>query len=168
MLYGCENLILNGGEMKDYAKIESNIVKRMFGIQKRCRTKSLFRAINLESTRDQVIKLKFSFYQRLRKNLFTSLLLDQLELANTKNSLNKEIDKLTNGMDGTHVNGDAFSMSDKIDLCIKVNVITANDLSAMDELVPSIKKVLKCKNKLSIATQLENLIHFTVANAEQA
>ena len=71
-------------------------------------------------------------------------------------------------MDGTHLNGDAFSTSEKIDLCIKVNVITANDLSAMDELVPSIKKVLKCKNKLSIATQLENLIHFTVANAEQA
>ena len=66
VLYGCENMILNGGEMKDYAKIESNIVKRMLGIQKRCRTKSLFRAINVESTRDQVIKLKFSFYQRLR------------------------------------------------------------------------------------------------------
>ena len=52
VLYGCENMIINGGEIKDYAKIESNIVKRMFGIQKRCRTKSLFRAINLESTRN--------------------------------------------------------------------------------------------------------------------
>ena len=58
--------------------------------------------------------------------------------------------------------------SEKIDLCIKINLTTANALSAMNELVPSIKKALICKNKLSIDTQLENLIHFTVANAEQA
>ncbi|CAF0984154.1 unnamed protein product [Brachionus calyciflorus] len=79
----------NKHERLTLKRTEGNLVKFMIGVPTRCRTTDLLCAVKIEPTIKRLDALKCDFYLRLRKNVYTNELLD--EVKQLENSLSNEI-----------------------------------------------------------------------------
>jgi endonuclease/exonuclease/phosphatase family metal-dependent hydrolase len=93
MYYGIENVNMFNSEIKKIQTLESQIVKRMLGLDKRTRSTHLLNSIGIEPVEEKLKILKLKFAKRLINNVITGRIL-QHQIINDKN--NKFVKEITN------------------------------------------------------------------------
>lgn len=78
LYYGLESLQLTQEETSQLKKIEGNIVKRLLGISKKCRTTPIYSALRIESTNESIYKAQYKFLLRAIENDFIRQFIDEL------------------------------------------------------------------------------------------
>jgi hypothetical protein len=76
LTYGIENMELNGNEILEFKKLESNAIKRLLRIPIRCKTTDLVDSLNIEQTNRYLMRMKLKFVLRLNKNDYTRSVLE--------------------------------------------------------------------------------------------
>ncbi len=75
LMYGVETIRLNQTNIKDMETLEGNLIKSSLSISKRCSTKVLMHAMDIEPTFHTIQKRKFNFFRNLMENPLTSKIL---------------------------------------------------------------------------------------------
>ncbi|RNA40969.1 RNA-directed DNA polymerase from mobile element jockey-like [Brachionus plicatilis] len=95
LLYGIENHVLTKTFTNEIKRFEGNMVKRMMSIPTRCRTTSLFLALNVSLPEFNLIKLKSDFYIRVIENKYTRDLMIELSKLPLNHDFLSELLQLT-------------------------------------------------------------------------
>ncbi|CAF0842540.1 unnamed protein product [Brachionus calyciflorus] len=135
-------------------RTEGNLVKFMFGVPTRCRTTDLLCALKIEATIKRLDAFKCDFYLRLRKNVYTNELLD--EVKQLENSLSNEI------MENKTTYDTNESELDKLCSIIKYHV--KSEFKAMKSNNPKVAELIKIfdtKEKCEIQQKIFQIIKFT-------
>ena len=75
MYYGIENVHMYKSEIKKIQTLESQMVKKMLGFDKRTRSTHLLNSIGIEPVEDKLQITKLKFTKRLINNVITGQLL---------------------------------------------------------------------------------------------
>ena len=105
-MFGVEIMDLNKTEIMSLKNLESNVLKSMLGLKKRCYSRQIFNAVKIGQTERHINKMKLKFYLRVRENEFTNKVLCEFETININNKFTKAIHDQINTIAGTHHNGE--------------------------------------------------------------
>ena len=78
LFYGMEIIDLTKTNMKIIKRFESNLIRTIYGIPKRCRTSNLRLAINIMDTIMKLKQIQIEFFERLIENSYTREILKEL------------------------------------------------------------------------------------------
>ena len=98
LLYGSECYSFNDNEIGNLSKLESNCIKDLAGLSRRCHNTNILSALRITSTEKQLKINKLNAYVRLNQNSYTRTIIQSLEndtsLKNIETLLCNEINRL--------------------------------------------------------------------------
>ena len=154
MYYGLENLYLSKRERLTLKRIEGNLVKFIIGVPTRCKTSDLLCALKIEPTIKRLDALKCDFYLRLRKNIYTNELLD--EVKQLENSLPNEIMEIKTTYDTNEPELDKLCSIIKYHVKAEFKAMKLNNPK-----VAELTKIFDTKEKSQIQQKIFQIIKFT-------
>ena len=138
LFYGCEVLDLSPQEVNELKRIEGNMIKKIIGMAKQCKSTSLYGALEIETVEDSIKKLQYKFIKRAQKSNYVNQFLIESSLIKNNNSL---IGKIINNLNlDTNANITTINTNIEKDI-IRINSEVA-DKSKYSEEVNTVKEIL--------------------------
>ena len=159
LTYGLEILELNCGETKKVQKLEALILKRMIGIKQRCYTRHLFNSLRVGLTSRYLKRMKLKLFSRLSKNSYTRTILEEWNSISPKNTFMKSITDITYKVKGINVNGEPFTLNEKIQISIACLERHDSVNQKNDQTAKKLKCIYKMSNHRRMLDTIELLIH---------
>jgi hypothetical protein len=116
LYYGIENIYLHKNEINKMQTLESQLIKKMLGVEKRTRSTQLLNSVGVEPVVEKLKVIKLGFVKRLFKNKLSSQIFEYLKSSERENKFIVEIGCILTEM-GTEIN--AITPEKMNDLIVK-------------------------------------------------
>ena len=144
--------------MNEVKRVEGNIIKRLLGVPKRCKTTAIFLSLNIMPTKLFLENQKTEFYERFITNVFTKNLI--IELANYQNDRDfiTEGINITDKIEGLNLEG--LSLLNKCKLINEINLDQFTYERKSNITSKKLKEVYEIKDKSKIVSQMFELCRY--------
>ena len=157
LYYGIELIDLNVGEMVEMKRIEGNLLKKVIGMSKCCRSEPVYGALGLETAEENIKHQQYKFIKRAQENMYLNQFIKHsLDLKNNYGLLGK-ITKNLSLENQTDL--EAINIAMEKDM---INIKAANiDRFLFNPEVLKIREILQIKNSFLRRSKLNSLLYFS-------
>ena len=158
LYYGIELLDINGSEKSELKRIEGNLIKKVIGMSKCCRSEPIYGALGLETSEESIKLQQYKFLKRAQESPYLNEFIKQsLAIENFNGLLGKISKNIEPEKEISHEN-----INRAVDADI-INLKLANrDRFLFNPEVIEIRKILQIKNSYLRRSKLNNALYFSL------